>query len=101
MGSLDVSRFRDSVPRELREGFAESRDALSLHFEVTLLCHRGIPAAQKSLMQIPDRSRYHPHVVSGAQGGVDGDVTKCGEPVCGRIMGSHIDNRVDIGLWAT
>lgn len=39
MSSLNVSRVFDSVPRDLRESFAEGGNALSLHLEVTFLRH--------------------------------------------------------------
>lgn len=44
MSCLNESRVFDNIPRELRKGLAELVNSLSLHFEVTLLSHCGIPA---------------------------------------------------------
>ncbi len=44
MFGLDVRGILDDAAGELGEGFAEFVDTLGLHFEVTLLSHRGIPA---------------------------------------------------------
>ncbi len=48
MGGLNECWIFDCVPGELRESFAEGRDTLRLHFEVTLLCHSGVPASQNA-----------------------------------------------------
>lgn len=50
MGGLNESRVLNCVPRELRESFAEGCDTLSLHLEVTLLCHSGVPTDQNALV---------------------------------------------------
>lgn len=49
MRRLNESWILNRVPRQLRERLAEVSDALSLHLEVTLLCHRSIPTTQNAL----------------------------------------------------
>lgn len=48
MFGLDVCGILDDTAGELGEGFAEFVDTLSLHFEMTLLGHRGIPAVVRN-----------------------------------------------------
>jgi len=78
---LDVRRVLDGVPGELGEGLAEGGDPLRLHFEMALLGHCSVP-----------------DVVGGEDGCVNEDILSGGELIFGRIVRSHVDNRVDVGL---
>jgi len=51
MFGLDEGRIFDKATRKLGEGLAECGDALRLHFEVTLLCHGGVPAGTIDVSQ--------------------------------------------------
>jgi len=52
MSSLNIGRVLDDATGELGKSFAELCDALRLHFEATLLCHRGVPTKREYISDI-------------------------------------------------
>jgi len=60
---LDEGRVFDDAPRELRESIAESRDALHLHPESTLLGHGRVEAERAYISGTRLRRGHDLHVV--------------------------------------
>ena len=79
---LDVGRLLERAPGQLREGHAVGRDALRLHLEAAFLGHGRVP-----------------NVVGGEERRVERHVGGRREAVLGRVVGGHVDDGVDVGLW--
>lgn len=74
MSSLDEGGVLHGVPGKLGEGLAELGDTLSLHFEVALLRHGGVPAVTDCQLEVPLQIGRDLHIVSAKDEGVDEDI---------------------------
>jgi len=82
MRCLDVGRVLDCAPWQLGERPTIFVVALGLHLETTFLRHGGIP-----------------YVVRREQRAEERDVSRGRKSVLFRLMGSHVNDRINIGEW--
>ena len=81
MSGLNELGVLDSTVRKLREGLAVFKDTLGLHLETTLLRHGGVP-----------------NIVRSEEGGVERDIGTGREAVLRWVVGSHVNDGIDVRL---